>query len=308
MLYQYFVFVNFCYTSAMRKRKTSLNGIEALFVAAFFYAGTNALVRYMSPMWGNQAQVFARFATAGLILFGVNRIRKAKTRKSLKGKTNLAVVLSILQAVAILFYTLSVLKTTIANMLFVSYATTMIVQFTLGTIFLREKVNIVKLLAIAFSLAGLALYSHALLKGNVGILFAVLAGTTGAFANVVNKKLAGVDRWSVLEVQYGLGALILLVVTLVMGGSFVKTVSLHGILITIAFALAILIASYLLLYGYQHIDVNIGTVISSTELVLGVLIGLALFHEIPSVRETISGLLIASGSVIGAMGQKRMEN
>ena len=291
----------------MRKLATA-TGVEALFVAAFFYAGTNALVRYMSPMWGDQAQVFARFAVAWLILVGVNRFRKTKPAHALKNKLGLAVVLSILQALAILFYTLAVQKTTIANMLFVSYATTMIVQFVLGTVALKEKVTVVKLTAIAFSLVGLALYSHSLVAGNAGVLFSVLAGATGAFANLANKKLAGVDRWTVLQVQYGLGAIILFGITLALGNGFIRTASVDGVLITIAFAAAILIASYLLLYGYQHIDVNIGTVISSTELVFGVILGLLLFQEVPSVWETISGLLVAAGSVIGAIGQRQVPN
>jgi drug/metabolite transporter (DMT)-like permease len=290
------------------RKLTTATGAEALFVAAFFYAGTNALVRYMSPMWGDQAQVFARFVVAWLILVGINQFRNRKTRPAhaLKNKLVLAVILSILQALAILFYTLAVQKTTIANMLFVSYATTMIVQFVLGTAVLKEKVTIVKLTAIAFSLVGLALYSHSLVAGNIGVLCSVLAGATGAFANLVNKKLVGVDRWAVLRVQYGLGAIVLLGITLVLGNDFIRTVSLEGVLITIAFAATILIASYLLLYGYQHIDVNIGTVISSTELVFGVMLGLLLFREVPSMWEVVSGVLIATGSVIGAMGQRQV--
>src|ERR1700754_2010124 len=163
------------------RRLTTATGVEALLAAAFFYAGTNALVRYMSPMWGDQAQVFARFAVAWLILVGVSHFRKTKPAHVLKNKVGLAVSLSILQALAILFYTLAVQKTTIANMLFVSYATTMIVQFILGTAVLKEKVTGVKLIAIAFSLVGLALYSHSLVAGNAGVLFSVLAGATGAF-------------------------------------------------------------------------------------------------------------------------------
>lgn len=287
------------------RRLTSATGVEALFVAAFFYAGTNALVRYMSPMWGDQAQIFARFSVAWMLLVGVNYLRKKKPSKMLKNKLGFAVVLSVLQALAILCYTLAVQKTTIANMLFVSYATTMTVQFVLGTFFLKEKVSALKLTAIVCSLAGLALYSHALVAGNVGVLFSALAGATGAFANLVNKKLAGVDRWSVLQVQYGLGVILMLGVTLALGDGFIRTFSVGGVFITIAFAVTILIASYLLLYGYQHVDVNIGTVISSTELVFGVMLGFLLFQEVPNAWETVSGLLIATGSVVGAVGQKQ---
>jgi len=291
----------------MTKRKYVATGVEALFVAAFFYAGTNALVRYMSPMWGDQAQVFARFAVAGLILVALNQFRKKRVASTLKGHMSFAIALSILQAVAILFYTLAVEKTSIANMLFVSYATTMIVQFLLGSLLLKESVGRMKLIAMVLSFLGLVFYSHSLISGNAGIVFSVLAGATGAFANLMNKKLAHADRWVVLQVQYGLGAILLLGITLAVGGDFIRTVSLGGILITIGFAVTILVASYLLLFGYKHVDVNIGTVISSTELVFGVILGLLLFSEIPNIWETISGILITAGAVIGALGQRKRE-
>jgi len=289
----------------MRKRNYTATGVEALIVAAFFYAGTNALVRYMSPMWGDQAQVFARFALAAIILVIFNYFRKKHIRKSLEGNWGLAIVLSILQALAILFYTLAVQETTIANMLFVSYATTMIVQFLLGTLVLKEKVERTKLLAILLSFIGLALYSHSFRVAiDAGIIFSVLAGVTGAFVNLIYKKLAAVDRGVVLQVQYGLGAVLLLVLTFMLGGDFIRTVSIEGILITIAYAVTILIASYLLLYGYRKVDVSIGTVLSSTELVFGVIIGFLLFSEIPNTWELSSGVLITVGAIVGAIGQK----
>ncbi len=285
--------------------RTTAPGVEALFLAAFLFAATNPLVRYMSPMWGDQAQVFARFAVAWLILLAINFWRKKKITSALRNKWSFVIALSVLQAVAILFYTLSVQRTTIANMLFVSYATTMFVQFALGTVLLHETVNRAKLLAIACSLIGLSLYSHSFVTGNSGVIFAVLAGATGTFANLMNKKLAGTDKWAVLQVQYGIGSVLLLGLVFALGGEFIKTASVGGILITIAFAITILIAAYLILYGYQHVDVNIATVLSSTELVFGVIMGAILFKEIPSAWEACSGLLITLGSMVAVIGQRQ---
>lgn len=288
----------------MRKRLHTTTGAEALFLAAFFYASTNALVRYMSPMWGDQAQVFARFTVAGLILFGINYLRKRRVVKALKGRIKLVVLLSILQATTILFYTLAVLNTTIANMLFVSYATLMIVQFLLGTLLLKETVSRAKLLTILISMIGLAFYSHTFITGDIGIIYSALAGAMGAFVNLIYKKLANADRWSVLQVQYLLGAILLLGMTFAFGGDFIRTFSFEGVLVTLAFGITILLASYLLLYGYRHVDVNIGTVLSSTELVFGVLLGLVLFGEIPNKWELTSGILITAAALIAAIEQQ----
>lgn len=288
----------------MRKIHYTATGIEALVAAAFFYAGTNALVRYMSPMWGDQAQVFARFAVAGLILIAINYSRKKNVVNALRGRIRIIIALSVLQALTILFYTLAVQETTIANMLFVSYATTMIVQFLLGSFVLKEEVNKLKLLALLLSFMGLVLYSHSFIAADKGILFSLLAGAMGAVVNVIYKKLANVDHWIVLQAQYVLGAVLLLALTFALGGDFVRDVSVQGSLITIAFAATVLVASYLLLYGYKRVDANIGTVLSSTELVFGVILGLVLFSETPSGWELASGLLITGGAMVGAIGER----
>lgn len=133
----------------------------------------------------------------------------------------------------------------------------------------------------------------------------MLAGVIGAVVNLLYKKLATIDRGIVLEVQYGIGAILLLALTFAFGGDFIRTVSLEGILITIGYALTILIASYLLLYGYKKVEVSIGGVLSSTELAFGVLIGLILFGEFPYAWELASGVLIAFAACIGAYGQQK---
>ena len=49
----------------MAKTKITFGGSEALLGAAFLFALTNVLIREMSEMWGDQAQVAVRFASSG---------------------------------------------------------------------------------------------------------------------------------------------------------------------------------------------------------------------------------------------------
>ena len=141
----------------MTKQKITLNGSQALLAAAFLFATTNVLVRGMAHMWGDQAQVAVRFALVWIILMIYAHFKNEKTSIP-RSKILPAVIYSILAAISILFFTLSVQMTTIANTLFTSNATELFVAFLLGTILLKENLAKRKLLAIGLSIAGLVLF------------------------------------------------------------------------------------------------------------------------------------------------------
>ena len=84
-----------------------------------------------------------------------------------------------------------------------------------------------------------------------------------------------------------------------------KEVTAEGISSTIAFSILLIFAANLLLYGYKHFDVNMGSVISSTELVFATLLAYLFFKEIPSGTELLGGVLIFVASIIAALDSKR---
>lgn len=198
----------------MTKSKITLGGSEALLGAAFLFAITNVLVRGMAHMWGDQAQVAARFALVWVILIVFEYFRKGTKTTIPRSKTMTAIAYSIFAAVAILFFTLSVQMTSIANTLFTSNATELFVAFLLGTVLLKEKLTIRKLVAIGLAMAGLALYSDSILVGSAGIIFGLLGGGTTALCNLLAKKLKGVDLSAIMRMQFGFGALLMIGLTL----------------------------------------------------------------------------------------------
>ncbi|MDB5177321.1 MAG: hypothetical protein JWN75_989 [Candidatus Saccharibacteria bacterium] len=286
------------------KSKSNLSGGEALLAAAFLFATTNVLVREMAHMWGDQAQVAVRFALVWVILIVFARLKGQKATIPRK-KILPAALYSVLAGLSILFFTLSVQMTTIANTLFTSNAIELFVAFFLGTLLLGEKLSKRKLLAIGLSLAGLALYSDSLLEGNTGIVFGLLAGITVAFCNLLAKKLKGVDLGAIMRMQFGIGAIFMVILTLLFSpNDIVRTISIEGTAAMIVFALILIAATRLILYGFQHSDINIASVILSSQLAFGALLGFFIYHEIPAGHEIISGILIACAAIIGSRGQK----
>ena len=287
------------------KEKSSAKGAQALFAAAFTYAFTPVLVREMTPMWGDKAQVAIRWFLVAVFLIIYGFFKKTKV-KIPRNKRAYAATLGVSFALVVLFFTFSVQKTTIANALFTYYATNMITSFLLGTFLLKESVSRTKIVAIIFALAGLSLYSGALAAGSLGIIFGVVAGVADGFSNLLRKRLRGVNSNAVLRVQYVIGSIFIILLTLLSKDQIVRTVSWHVAILTIIFAFILIAAGNLLLYGFQHFDINIGTVITSTELVFGALFGLILYHEVPAAHELLGGVLIFSGSVLGSIDLERI--
>ena len=175
----------------------------------------------------------------------------------------------------------------------------------MGTLLLKEGFTTRKFIAIGLSLIGLALYSDSLLSGNAGLIFGLLAGATTALCNLLAKRLSGVDRNAVLRLQFGLGTIFMAMLTLLFSsGDIIRTVSFEAMAVTILFALILIFATRLVLYGFQHFDINIASVVLSSQLAFGALLGYLVYKEVPATHEIISGVLIACAAIIGSFGQK----
>lgn len=288
----------------MIKRNTPL-GAEALFLAAFLYATTGALVREMGHMWGNNAQVAARSIVVLIILLIYGAFRKSKG-KIPKDKLPYAVGLGILFATSMILFTWAFQKTTLSNTYLTSYATNIVVSFLLGTMLLKESVSKSKVIAIVLCLIGLLFYTNAIFAGSSGIIFSVLSGIVGGISGLFTKKLRGVSRSAVLRLEFAICVIVATLVTLVSREQIVHNFNLFGVMITVIFALVLIAGGNLILYGFQHFDVNIGTVITSTELIFGSLIGYIFYKEVPTLVETIGGVIILIGAVIAGVNFRKL--
>ena len=286
----------------MSKIVTRFTGSQALLVAAFLFAFTNVLIREMAEMWGDQAQVAARFMLVWIILMTFSRIAKAQAPKVPRAKLPTAIAYSLIAGIAILFFTLSVQTTTIANTLFTSNAAELFIAFMLGTLILREKLTARKIIALSLALAGLAFYADSILSGSIGILFGLLGGATTAVCNLLAKKLKGVDSSAVMRLQFGVGSLLMIVLTAFLSPQdIIRTVSIEGVIATICFALILIVATKFVLYGFQNTDINIASVMLTSQLAFGAVIGFVVYQEMLTGQEIVSGLLILCAALVASV-------
>ncbi|KXK10685.1 MAG: EamA-like transporter family protein [Microgenomates bacterium OLB23] len=289
----------------MNKVSTGLNGALALFGAAFIYSTFGILIRQLATMFGDGAQSAARFLLALVFITLFMSIKKEKAVLPKKAVIR-ASLLGITFGVVLLLFTISVNTTKIANSVFLLYAGSIISSLIIGTFIFKEKLTAIKIIAIVIALFGLLMYSNALLSVSIGVVTGFASGIFDGISNSLRKSLKGFSRNKLLQYQFAIGGAFLLLTTLITGEQIIKEVSLLPILVLIVFALLQVGLGNLLLYGFQHFDVNIGTVILSMELFFASIMGFLLFREVPTSKELLGGLLIFVASVLSAVDFKEL--
>lgn len=284
---------------------SSQKGFYALTGAAFIYATFDVIIRFLSPVFGDNFQVLARFFVAATIISVFNIITRKASR--LAGKTILRVsALGIAFVSVVLLFTYSINNTKIANTVFLLYAGSLTSSFLIGTYIFKEKVTINKAAAIVLALFGVAMFANAFLALSIGVIAGLASGILDGVQNSLRKTLKGVDRNLVLQYSFAAGSAFAALVTFISGEQMIKSIGALPIIIIFFYAVLLLVMGNLLLYGFQHFDVNVGTVILSMELLFATLLGLILFREVPTVKEMIGGGLIFVASILSGIDSKQL--
>ena len=275
---------------------------SALLGAALIYASFGLLIRILSDMYGDFAQVTARFLLAAAILFIIRAIAKKSLNLS-KKQFIFASIIGVTFSALIMLFTLGVVTEKIATVIFVFYAASIISSLFFGSMFFKEKNK--SAIAVTLALLGFFAFSGISLAVSFGIIAGVLSGVLDGLTNSLRKYLKDADTQSVMQVQFISGTLFAGIVMLFMSEPIIKEVTLLPILVTIIFAVLQIKLNELLYYGFQRMDVNVATIILSSEVVFASLIGYFFFAEVLSLTEMVGGFLILVASIVNAWSFKQ---
>ena len=293
-------------TAMTSKLSDRAKGGLALFGASAIYASFGPLIRVLSEMLGDYTQVAARMGLAFVFLLLVAVSFKLIRKLTLK-QIGYSVLLGLISIGIVASFTMAVIEVKIATAVFLLYAASMTSSLILGTIFFKESIGIQKIIALVLAFIGLWLFGDVLIALTFGVLAALFSGVCEGFGNVVRKKLKGVDKTTVLLFQFFVSAVGALLLALVFAEPMVKEISTGPIIALIVFALLQLGLNNLLLFGFQHFDVNIGTVILSLELFFAAILGYFIFGEALALNELLGGIAIFIASVVSAWEFKQKQ-
>lgn len=276
----------------------------ALLGSAFVLGTFGFLVRVLSESFGTYAQVSARMGLAFLILYAINLIYH-RAKKLSHRELGFSLLLGLNSTAVLSFFTIAILTTKVADTVFLLYCGCILISLLLGTALYKESFGIQKVLALVLALGGLVMYTDSLVALSFGAAAAILSGVFEGTGNVIRKALQGVDKPTVLQWQF-LGCTIsALLLTFAMPDPIIKDVTMVALIALLVFALCQIALNTLLLYGFQHFDVNIGSIILSTEVFFAAIMGYLLYGETLTTFEIIGGLAIFTASIIATLDLTR---
>lgn len=277
------------------------NGFLALLGGAITFSFFGVFIRILNTMFGSYTQVALRGLVAMCAAFILANIKKASF-KIPKDKILPVLMFALSFPLAIIFFTLSVISTKAANSVFTLYIGSLLISFFAGTFFFKEKINLQKILGMIFVVFGLLalIFPFNIKLLSAGVIWGLLAGIMEGTTNVLRKYLSKLDRNVILTYQYGTAVILALLVALLSGQVMLKAFSWPALLILLIFGLCLALIGNLLNYGFANFDMNVGTIILSTELFFALIVNYLFLGESPLINEIIGGIFIfLAANIVG---------
>lgn len=273
---------------------TKINkGFLALFSSAALLGTFGVLIRQLGLYLDIGSQVAVRtFAAAGVALILV--VAWKSSLRIPRAKIPALVLFSTVFPLSLLAFTASISETKASNALFMLYVGSLAAGFMIGSFWFKEKVTKVKLFSMVLVIFGLVVFLSPLSISSltVGVLMGIIAGVLEGTTHAIRKSLQGLKRETLLFYQYLASGFFGLALAAVRTEQLKLDIDLRLIIVTLVFGIALVGMGYLLLYGFKHFDVNVGSVVLASELLFALIINAAFLAEIPTAQEFIGGMII----------------
>jgi drug/metabolite transporter (DMT)-like permease len=277
-------------------------GAAALLGSALLYAMFGLFIRELDKMYNIGGQILAGYLVASSMMFVYIRLTKRSIEFDRRSFVRM-VALGLASCISIVMFVYAVTELKLANAVFLIYAGSMLSSIPLGSA-MGEAFSLRKILVLLLALGGIATFGDFDTSLSLGALAAIGCGVLMSFGNAMRKSLAEVPRHVITQIQFTTVAVASVPFAFLADSPVVHDVSLLPLITTFVYAIGRIGLTYLTLYGYKHIDVNVGTVLQSTELVFAAILGFAVLNESPTAMELSGGSLILTAAVLTALPER----
>ena len=181
------------------------------------------------------------------------------------------------------------------------YAVFVITAYIVGTFYLGEKITKVKLAAIVLAFVGLCVVfgSSVLAFAPLGLILAGVNGIASGGEVSSTKKISG--RYPPLLIAFvGWSATVVvhLPLSILLGEKqWVPAFTLEWLWLFV-YAIVGMVAFWLVVEGYRHVDASIGSLLGLSEIIFAIIFGALIFHQSLTVAVVIGGLIILSAGML----------
>ncbi len=202
---------------------------------------------------------------------------------------------------SVIFFTYSFVVTKIVLGIFSFYVGSILFSLILGIYLFKEKIDTKKVISLIMVLVGLLFFilPVGIDKIDRGIVFGLVAGFFDAVANSYRKYLSGkMHRILLTAIPLFGGLLISVILMLINKQPLISPISTNGMIVGLVFGVLLFVVNYLTFVGFSNFDLNLGTIVISSELFFASLFGYLVFNEIPLKNEVIGGVIIILAIVV----------
>lgn len=292
----------------MKSRIDKTKGFFALLLTGLIFGIMAILVRLLNTQLTPYQQIFFRNLIGFLLAIIIVVIIKARLSWT-KAQRKYLFLFGIPYPLTMVFYTLSILHTKIAITVSSFYIGLIALTFFIGITIFKEKVTRVKLIGLFFALIGLVFFilPFSFSSINLGLVYGILAGIFGAVAHALRKHLGGtINRFFLVSIQMFGGIIIAGILLLLFHQTQLHPLSYVNWGILFLFGLLLMAISYFSIVGFQHIDLHVGSIIISSELIFAPLFAALMFKEYPTFLEYIGCLCIMLAVIIPNVNLKKL--
>lgn len=272
-------------------------GFFALLLNALILGTYGIWVRFLQDSFTASQQVVGRSLVSFIGAIALVFLLKANWH--FQKKHHASLVLYLLSfALSTLLFTVAVVKTSIALSVFSLYIGSIATAFVMGIFMFQEKIDTRKIISIVFVI--LALLAFILPYGfhfaNIGFIAGIISGIFDGIGNGFKKYFGGkIERPVLIVFQLFATLFIALIATFFVHETFLWS-SLNSLNITIMviYGGLFLAVSYLSMFGFQNFNLNLGTIVITTELFWAPFFAFLIFHETLTIYEILGGFCLAA--------------
>lgn len=283
----------------------SFLGLGALLLSALIFSSFGLWIRLLNQSLSVFQQIvfrnFLGMALAAVLIIATKKSLELGVLKKISKWNLFLYTFSV--PVSVIFFNFSVLQTKLAVATFSFYLGSIALGLIFGATVFKETLNLTRKLSLILALAGLLsfLYPFSLEGFNWGFLWGLTAGLLDGLANVFRKSLGGkIEKMTLVLLTMLGGMFVSSLIPVFLGGNLfpAKNLSVNVWLVGLLFGFLLVAVNYLLLFGFQKFDLNLGSVVLASELFFSLIIGWLFFREIPTPNETVGGGLIALAVIL----------
>jgi drug/metabolite transporter (DMT)-like permease len=287
--------------------KKEIIGPLSLLLIGVLFGLSGVIAKYLSA-WLNPYQVVEyRFLIAFISAFLVLLITRQKISfNKIEPKTLL--LFAITFPISVIFFTLSIFNTSVSLAVFSFYLATLVSSFIIGRIYFGEKITKNKKIALFFVLLAVVAFTNPFQNFNVqlGFVFGIISGIFQSIASSFQKIVGkSTNRIGLLILQTLTGIVVAMVVLAIIGENFFPLLPMSALLVVVFFGIIFLSISYLFLVGFKYTNLNVGSILVSTELFFGPFFAFLFLSENLTLIELLGGLFIASAVVFSSLNERQ---